>query len=192
MAQFTRRAIMESFLRLVGSKPLDKITVKDIVEDCEITRNTFYYHFQDIYDLTAEVFRSEFARVIKKRGEQGDWRDQLRAVVDFAQQNRGAVLHIYNSARRQELMRSFEKSTLEYMLQVVHSYPQSAGLDEADIRLVADVVRCALTGLAEDWLNKGMKEAPRPTLDRMDRLFEGCIENCLGNARSASPQKHDL
>ena len=45
MASFTRKAIMDSCLRLLEERPVDKITVKDIVEDCGINRNTFYYHF---------------------------------------------------------------------------------------------------------------------------------------------------
>ena len=49
MSAFTKKAILESFLRLAEKKPIDKITVRDIVDDCGVNRNTFYYHFQDIY-----------------------------------------------------------------------------------------------------------------------------------------------
>ncbi len=41
-------AIKEAFMRLLNRKPLDKITVKEIVEECGINRNTFYYHYDDI------------------------------------------------------------------------------------------------------------------------------------------------
>ena len=51
MTQFTSKAIEESFIRLLNERPLDKITIKDIVDDCGISRNTFYYHFQDITAL---------------------------------------------------------------------------------------------------------------------------------------------
>ena len=51
VSQLTKKAIMASFVRLVNKTPLDKITVKDIVEDCGVNRNTFYYYFQDIYAL---------------------------------------------------------------------------------------------------------------------------------------------
>ena len=44
MTQFTSKAIEESFIRLLNERPLDKITIKDIVDDCGISRNTFYYH----------------------------------------------------------------------------------------------------------------------------------------------------
>lgn len=54
MPSFTKKAIMESFLRLMEKKPLDKITVRDIVDDCGINRNTFYYYFQDIYAVLEE------------------------------------------------------------------------------------------------------------------------------------------
>lgn len=57
MPSFTKKAIMESFLHLAAKKPLDKITVRDIVDDCGINRNTFYYYFQDIYAVLEELCR---------------------------------------------------------------------------------------------------------------------------------------
>ena len=54
MPSFTKKAIMESFLHLMEKKPLDKLTVRDIVDDCGINRNTFYYYFQDIYAVLEE------------------------------------------------------------------------------------------------------------------------------------------
>lgn len=55
MPSSTKAAIITSFLRLVGKKPFDKITVRDIVDDCDINRNTFYYYFQDIYAVLEEI-----------------------------------------------------------------------------------------------------------------------------------------
>ena len=50
-SQLTKRALEESLKRLLLEKPLGKITIADITSDCGISRMTFYYHFQDIYDL---------------------------------------------------------------------------------------------------------------------------------------------
>lgn len=55
MPSFTKKAIVASFLQLIGKKPFDKITVRDIVDDCGINRNTFYYYFQDIYAVLEEI-----------------------------------------------------------------------------------------------------------------------------------------
>ena len=64
MASLTRKAIMESFIRLLDERPLNKISVKDIVEDCGINRNTFYYYFTDIPTLVEEIVRDEADRIV--------------------------------------------------------------------------------------------------------------------------------
>lgn len=59
MAKFTQQAIMYSMLKLLQDKPLDKITVKDICEMCEINRNTFYYYYSDIYQVLEALINTE-------------------------------------------------------------------------------------------------------------------------------------
>ena len=61
MVNTTRQAIAESLKHLLLKKPINKITIKDIIEDCHISRMTFYYHFNDIYDLV-EWMTEEDAR----------------------------------------------------------------------------------------------------------------------------------
>lgn len=53
MPDFTERAIKASFMKLLNERPLNKITVKDIADDCGISRNSFYYHFEDVPRLFA-------------------------------------------------------------------------------------------------------------------------------------------
>ena len=59
MRNSTKTAIKEAFMTLLNKKPFDKITVKEIVEECGINRNTFYYHYEDIYDLLQAVLDDE-------------------------------------------------------------------------------------------------------------------------------------
>lgn len=51
VSKLTKRALAASLKKLLAQKPLSKITIADITEDCGMNRMTFYYHFQDIYDL---------------------------------------------------------------------------------------------------------------------------------------------
>ena len=48
MSQMTKRALEVSLKKLLLQKPLNKITISDITEDCGISRMTFYYHFKDM------------------------------------------------------------------------------------------------------------------------------------------------
>ena len=66
MAKFTKRAIMLSLLKLLKQKSVDKVTVKDICDECEINRNTFYYYFKDIYDVLNNIFMEEIEKNLEK------------------------------------------------------------------------------------------------------------------------------
>ena len=69
MAKFTRQAIMYSLLKLLQEKSIDKITVKDICELCEINRNTFYYYYSDIYQVLEELLKFETEKSLKEDGK---------------------------------------------------------------------------------------------------------------------------
>ena len=65
MARFTKKAIRDSFVKLLNERPLSQITVRDIVEDCGVNRNTFYYYFQDIPQLLETIIKENADRIIQ-------------------------------------------------------------------------------------------------------------------------------
>lgn len=67
MSQTTKRALAMSLKHIMAKKPLSKITIADITEDCGINRMTFYYHFQDIFDLIDWICQEEGAKAIQGR-----------------------------------------------------------------------------------------------------------------------------
>ena len=73
MAQMTKRALEESLKKLLLKKPLDKITISDLTEDCGISRMTFYYHFKDIYDLVEWVCVEDAARALEDKKTYNTW-----------------------------------------------------------------------------------------------------------------------
>ena len=103
MAQFTQKAIVESLIKLLNERPLDKITIKDIVEDCGINRNTFYYHFEDIPSLVKQILNAEAEKVLLKQETVVSWEEGFIEGAQFALQNKKVVYHIYNSVRREEV-----------------------------------------------------------------------------------------
>ena len=103
MSQRTKEAIVESFIKLLNQRPLDQITVKDIAEDCGVSRRTFYYYFQDIYQLPEELFLSETRKLLKDNTDFDSWESWFLKMMEFAFQNQKAITHIYNSVRREYL-----------------------------------------------------------------------------------------
>ena len=100
MPNFTKTAIKQAFLKLLNERPLKQITVRDIVEECGINRNSFYYHFSDIPTLLEEIIMENARDIISQYPNVDSIETCLLAVVEFAHQNKRAILHIYNSVNR--------------------------------------------------------------------------------------------
>ena len=100
MANFTKQAIKASFMKLLSQKPLNKISVRDIVEDCGINRNSFYYHFQDIPSLLGEIVTEQTDQLIRQYPTISSMEECFSVAFHTARENRRAVMHIFNSSNR--------------------------------------------------------------------------------------------
>ena len=67
MASSTKEALGNALKKMLSVKPIDKITVKDLVEECGVNRQTFYYHFDDVYDLLEWVFEEDTNKALRHR-----------------------------------------------------------------------------------------------------------------------------
>ena len=113
VADFTKRAIRSSFIKLLNEKPLKQISVRDIVDDCGINRNTFYYHFQDIPALMESIIKEDADRIIRENRKIESIEECLDAIISFSLQNRQAVLHIYRSVNR-DIFEQYQWRVCEY------------------------------------------------------------------------------
>ena len=71
----TKKALAESLKNLLLQKPLNKITISDIADDCGINRMTFYYHFKDIYDLVEWTCAEEAAQAMEGKKTYDTWQE---------------------------------------------------------------------------------------------------------------------
>lgn len=158
MANFTKQAIKSSFMKLLNQQPLSKISVRDIVEDCGINRNSFYYHFQDIPSLIEEIIKEDADRIIEQHPTVNSLLECINIMFRYALENKKAVLHIYNSANRD----IYEKSMMKLCEYVVTKYLETVfGKDPESEKARASAIiffKCELFGLSFEWIEKGMKE----------------------------------
>ena len=98
--------LAEALCQLLETKTLEKITVKDIVARCGVNRQTFYYHFHDVYDLMRWIFDREAAALAQSiRSNGSDWRQELRTITDVLRSKRHLVMNAYRSVNRRDLER---------------------------------------------------------------------------------------
>ena len=99
MAKFTKKAIMACLLELLKTKNIDKITVKDICEKCEINRNTFYYYFCDIYDVLNSIFLDEIEKLVSSE-DISSFYDTYKRAASILIEYREAVIHVYSTKNK--------------------------------------------------------------------------------------------
>lgn len=182
MPNFTKQAIMDTFLRLLDQKPLDRITVREIVTECQISRNTFYYHFGDVYALLDALLRQD-AKRLKERHRAGEpWDENLGQVITYIMENRRRARHIYDSQSHDLLERLFYQATEELFFEYVREAAQGLQVSEEDLQAVVYFYQSAFVGAALDWMRRGMKDDPKVWLERIRRLMRGNTRRMLENA----------
>ena len=107
MPSFTKKAIESSFLKLLNETPLSNITVKMIVDDCQINRNSFYYHFQDIPSLLEEITVQMLDSIIRLISDDLNISECLLEISEELNRNKRALLHIWNSGNREIFEKHF-------------------------------------------------------------------------------------
>ena len=158
MANFTKQAIKNSFMKLLNQKPLNKISVREIVEDCDINRNSFYYHFHDIPSLTEEIIMEETNRLIDKYPTLNSLHTFIDELDEVCTQNRTAILHIYNSVSREV----YEKYMMHLCDEIVWKYAKTIQgvipLDEKEDLVLHNGAKYMLFGFCQEWISGGLEK----------------------------------
>lgn len=179
MSQFTKKAIVETFIKLLNLVPLDKITVKDIVNECGINRNTFYYYFHDIFDLLDYIFKLEAQKVIGEIENYDTWQEGFLLSTKFALENKKMINHVYNSLSREWLESYLYNISDSLMMGYINSQAEGIYASDEDKKFIAGFYKFAMVGMTLEWINKGMKEEPNIIIYKLRKLFKGDIKSAL-------------
>ena len=180
MSSSTKKAIIESFLYLASKKPLEKITVRDIVDDCGINRNTFYYHFQDIFAVLEEICLSG-TRKIKAELPTGDMLgDLFEVLTEYVERYPKAMRHIAASIGVSGAERYFAKG---FDKPVFEALTKDTAGSEALLRTATVFLRHAFIGLLVDYINAGGKIDGERLAARIAILARGVSEAAGGTEK---------
>lgn len=179
--QYTKNLIKREFLLLAEEKSLKNITIAELADRCEINRNTFYYHYEDIYMLIKEILNDELAKIDEEFNYTNSWENSLLQAVSFILNNKKATLNIFKSIDKVELDNYLFKVCESVMSKYVENEVKTKNINakDTDKELIIDFYRAALVGLLDKWIQDGMKESPEHIITRIGSLFDGNIERSL-------------
>lgn len=179
MSQFTKKAIIETFLNLLKEHSLDKITVTDMVNICGINRNTFYYYYKDIYDLIEDVFALETARVLSDDQRYDTWYEELRRVALFVVENRAAIVHIYYSKSRDVLENYLFTVCGEFIKSCVEREAERLPVSEEDKNFICTFYGYSLAGITLSWIKGNTQSDSEAFLRKVASLLEHTVPAAL-------------
>lgn len=184
MSQVTKRALEASLKHLLLQKPLNKITINDIAEDCGINRMTFYYHFKDIYDLIEWSCEEDASRALAGKKTYETWQQGLLQIFEAVLENKPFIMNVYHSVSREQVENYLYKLTYNLMEGVVEEQAQGMSVRAEDKTFIATVYKYVFVGLMLDWIKGNMKDDPALLVDRLDQVIHGSINAALQRLRT--------
>ena len=164
-------------------KPVNKITISDITEDCGINRMTFYYHFKDIYDLVEWSCVEDAARALDGKKTYDTWQQGFQQIFQAVLDNKPFVQNVYQSVNREQVETYLYSLTHNLLIGVIEEKAVGMQVRDEDKEFIADFFKFAFVGLMLDWIRNGMKKDPQQIIDRLSILIEGDITRALNKYR---------
>ena len=187
MSQITKRALVQSLKSLLQQKPLSKITISDITEDCGISRMTFYYHFKDIYDLVEWACAEDAARALQNKKTYDTWQQGFVQIFHAVRENKVFVMNVYRCVSREQVEKYLVPLTDQLIMGVITERAAGMTVREADQQFIAQVYSYAFVGIMLDWIRDDMRADPEELVNRLAMVIHGDITQALERFRTDRP-----
>lgn len=137
MSQITKRAIEQSLKNLLLKKPLTKITINDIAEDCGINRMTFYYHFKDIYDLVEWACLEDAKRALDNKKSHDTWQQGFLQIFEAVRENKPFVMNVYRCVHQEQVEKYLKPQVDNLVLEIIDEEIGTMTIREEDKAFIA-------------------------------------------------------
>ena len=178
MANSTKNIILDTFESMLERMPLEKITVTALIKECNIGRNTFYYHYADIYALLDDTLQRSLGQY-GEAAQEGDWKTVMKSLLYACRNNRKKVYHIFNSLSRDRLEHFFFNRTDSSIHDYINQMAASRNVDPARTAAVADMVRYSFIGFILRFFWDDMKHDIDESVDKYGLYFDELLDKML-------------
>ena len=142
-----KQMIFDAFIALSREKSVDKITVKDLVETCHISRQTFYYHFQDIVEVIEWAFQQALEEALSRSLAADSAEEALQSLIACAMEEQELIRKLLASQRRQQVEQMVVRYVRTYLQQMIQQKPPETPISYSDAQVVLDFCTYGIVGL---------------------------------------------
>lgn len=189
MSKFTKTAIINTFLNLLETKSLDKISIKDLIIETGINRNTFYYYYQDIYALLNDIFNEEVIKFKENLNENSTFYEEYSKASNLFLQKRVAILHIYQSKSRDLINRYLNEVVTSFLEKFVRKDAKSQNLSNNQIQYIINFYKYSIIGNTMHWIEEGLPQYREDIIKMISRTYEATINSVIDDVKKAGTGK---
>ncbi|WP_151732919.1 dihydroxyacetone kinase transcriptional activator DhaS [Paenibacillus tengchongensis] len=183
----TKKALAHSLKQLMEHTPLNKITVRHLVDHCGLNRQTFYYHFQDIFELLGWIYKTEAVESIAGYRSYSTWQSGFYRIFRYIEDNKAFCYNTLDSLGRNHLDTYLYEVTHELIMGVIQELAGDMQVSMEDKRFIANFYTLAFTGLIIQWMRDGMKAEPDHMIGQLSALIEGNFLKALHKYENKLP-----
>ena len=162
-----KHKIMDSLIELLDTKRMDKITVKEISELCNISRQTFYYHFKDIYDIARQIFSETSKHAMQSFVDEEDWSTGYMRMMKWCRKNKSFVVNTYNSNFGHILVDNMNSAVYMDLVNLLKKKGRDLKITEDQYNFISKFYSSALIFITVDWIKNDMQEDPNKIINNL-------------------------
>lgn len=176
-SEITCQAISGVLKQLMIQKPLERITVAEIMDTCGMRRQHFYYYFTDIYDLLRWTFEKEALELLQQQQGVFPWQNGFLHLFQYINQNRAVCLCALDSLGKESLKQLLEADVSSIVDRAVLQTAVENGLPahSPEVEVVICLVTIMMAGAVESWLRGELTQTPEELTRRIDMMFQDYI-----------------
>ncbi len=150
-----KKLLADSIVDLAKTRSLEKLTVKDITDNCGAGRQTFYHHFHDKEELIGYVYTSAANECLKLFEENYTYKECIKLILDTCAEKRIFYIKAYRIIGQNSPMEIIFEHAMEYYLGLVK---RKSGQNTFDNRTEMAIRFNCYGALycVEDWIKQGM------------------------------------
>lgn len=174
MPVHVKAMIADAFVKLSKEKSVDKITVKDIVDECGISRQSFYYHFQDILEVIEWSAEQGFQRLLERSMAADDAEEVFRDFIAASEEVSALLRKLMRSQKREQVELLMVRSVRTYLQEMIRRKGPLTEIPYEDAETALNFCTYGIVGLLLEYCEK--KDVDRDRLARqMYRLLTGRV-----------------
>ncbi len=170
----TKALLAQSLKELMKVKPFQKINVSEIAKNCGLTRQAFYYHFKDKYDLMNWVYYFETAPLLTNFEDTDKWTAALVNLCHYMQANKEFYINAFRTTG-QNSFPQYLRAYINTMGMAILENALAPEFEREKWQFIIDFFGMGVLGVMMEWADKGMQEVPEQFMGQVQGILDGSL-----------------